>query len=217
MNRRSDGSRARKFHERFGGSLSGEHGDGRLRGEFLPLMVGERNYALFCAMKRAWDPLGIFNPGNITDAPPMDASLRYEANQSVRQFKTVLRFSEARGILRAAEQCNGSGDCRKSLLMGGTMCPSYMATRNERDTTRARANILREVLTHSTKANPFYEDCRAGTAASGALGCSRHNDRRTRDELPPPDQRRHRTHRAPPGRDSARPLSYPNQSFEELA
>ena len=88
----------------------------------------------------------------------MDASLRYEPNQAVRQFKTVLRFSEARGILRAAEQCNGSGDCRKSHLMGGTMCPSYMATRNEQDTTRARANILREVLTHSTKANPFDSD-----------------------------------------------------------
>jgi FAD/FMN-containing dehydrogenase/Fe-S oxidoreductase len=141
--------------KRHGGSLSGEHGDGRLRGEFLPMMVGEKNYALFRAIKHAWDPTGIFNPGKITDTPPMDASLRYEANQAVREFKTVLRFSEARGILRAAEQCNGSGDCRKSHLMGGTMCPSYMATRNERDTTRARANILREVLTRSTKANPF--------------------------------------------------------------
>ena len=88
----------------------------------------------------------------------MDASLRYEPNQAVREFKTVLRFSESRGILRAAEQCNGSGDCRKSHLMGGTMCPSYMATRNERDTTRARANILREVLTRSSKANPFDSD-----------------------------------------------------------
>jgi FAD/FMN-containing dehydrogenase/Fe-S oxidoreductase len=142
----------------YGGSLSGEHGDGRLRGEFLPMMVGEKNYALFRAVKRAWDPSGILNPGKITDTPPMDASLRYEPNQALREFKTVLRFSEARGILRAAEQCNGSGDCRKSHLMGGTMCPSYMATRNERDTTRARANILREVLTRSPKANPFDSD-----------------------------------------------------------
>ncbi|HEY5706767.1 MAG TPA: FAD-linked oxidase C-terminal domain-containing protein [Terrimicrobiaceae bacterium] len=149
------GTEIAQLTKRFGGSLSGEHGDGRLRGEFLPMMVGEKNYALFRAVKRAWDPYGIFNPGKITDTPPMDASLRYEPNQAVRQFKTVLRFSEARGILRAAEQCNGSGDCRKTHLMGGTMCPSYMATRNERDTTRARANILREVLTHSTKANPF--------------------------------------------------------------
>jgi hypothetical protein len=122
------------------------------------MMVGEKNYALFRAIKQTWDPAGIFNPGKITDTPPMDASLRYKSNQPVRQFKTVLRFSEARGVLRAAEQCNGSGDCRKSHLMGGTMCPSYMATRNERDTTRARANILREVLTNSTKANPFASD-----------------------------------------------------------
>jgi FAD/FMN-containing dehydrogenase/Fe-S oxidoreductase len=152
------GTEIAQLVKRFGGSLSGEHGDGRLRGEFLPLMVGQKNYALFRAIKRAWDPSGIFNPGKITDTPPMDVSLRYEPNQAVREFKTVLRFSEARGILRAAEQCNGSGDCRKSHLMGGTMCPSYMATRNERDTTRARANILREVLTRSTKANPFDSD-----------------------------------------------------------
>jgi FAD/FMN-containing dehydrogenase/Fe-S oxidoreductase len=152
------GTEIARLVKRYGGSLSGEHGDGRLRGEFLPLMVGDKNYALFREIKRAWDPSGIFNPGKITETPPMDANLRYEPDQAVRQFKTVLRFSEARGILRAAEQCNGSGDCRKSHLMGGTMCPSYMATRNERDTTRARANILREVLTHSTKANPFDSD-----------------------------------------------------------
>ena len=152
------GTEIAQLTKRFGGSLSGEHGDGRLRGEFLPMMVGEKNYALFRAIKQTWDSAGIFNPGKITDTPPMDASLRYKPNQPVREFKTILRFSEARGILRAAEQCNGSGDCRKSHLMGGTMCPSYMATRNERDTTRARANILREVLTNSTKANPFDSD-----------------------------------------------------------
>jgi FAD/FMN-containing dehydrogenase/Fe-S oxidoreductase len=144
--------------KRYGGSLSGEHGDGRLRGEFLPAMVGKKNFALFCAVKQAWDPAGVFNPGKITDTPPMDASLRYEPGQVVREFKTVLNFSDSRGILRAAEQCNGSGDCRKSHLMGGTMCPSFMATRNERDTTRARANILREVLTRSNKENPFDSD-----------------------------------------------------------
>ena len=118
-------------------------------------MVGKRNYAIFREIKHAWDPLGIFNPGKITDTPPMDASLRYESGQAVRQFSTVLSFAKFGGILRAAEQCNGSGDCRKSHLMGGTMCPSFMATRNERDTTRARANILREVLTRSPKSNPF--------------------------------------------------------------
>src|ERR1700760_2589637 len=141
--------------KRCGGSLSGEHGDGRLRGEFLPYMVGKKNYALFREIKKAWDPAGIFNPGKITNTPPMDASLRYEVGQTPREFSTVLSFADSGGILRAAEQCNGSGDCRKSHLMGGTMCPSFMATRNERDTTRARANILREVLTRSPKANPF--------------------------------------------------------------
>jgi len=121
----------------------------------LSLMVGEKNYALFQDIKRTWDPAGVFNPGKIVDTPPMDASLRYEPEPAGREFATVLNFSDSRGILRAAEQCNGSGDCRKSHLMGGTMCPSYMATRNERDTTRARANILREVLTRSRQANPF--------------------------------------------------------------
>ena len=144
--------------KRYGGSLSGEHGDGRLRGEFLPFMVGKKNYALFREIKHIWDPSGIFNPGKITDTPPMDASLRYESGQTVREFSTVLNFAGSGGILRAAEQCNGSGDCRKSHLMGGTMCPSFMATRNERDTTRARANILREVLTRSPKSNPFDSD-----------------------------------------------------------
>jgi FAD/FMN-containing dehydrogenase/Fe-S oxidoreductase len=144
--------------KRYGGSLSGEHGDGRLRGEFLASMVGQKNYALFRAVKGTWDPPGIFNPGKITDTPPMDESLRYEPGPAVREFDTVFRFSDSRGILRAAEQCNGSGDCRKSHLMGGTMCPSFMATRNERDTTRARANILREALTRSPKANPFDSD-----------------------------------------------------------
>jgi Fe-S oxidoreductase len=88
----------------------------------------------------------------------MDASLRYEPDQKVREFVTVFNFLDSKGVLRAAEQCNGSGDCRKSHLMGGTMCPSYMATRNERDTTRARANILREILSRSEKANPFDSD-----------------------------------------------------------
>ena len=152
------GTEIAQLTKRYGGSLSGEHGDGRLRGEFLPLMVGEKNYALFRAIKRAWDPSGIFNPGKITDTPPMDASLRYEPDQAVRQFKTVLRFSEARGILRAAEQCNGSGDCRKSASHGRHDVSKLHGHAQRTDTTRARANILREVLTHSTKANPFDSD-----------------------------------------------------------
>jgi FAD/FMN-containing dehydrogenase/Fe-S oxidoreductase len=140
--------------KKYRGSLSGEHGDGRLRGEFIPQMVGERNYRLMQEIKRTWDPQNIFNPGKIVDTPPMNTMLRYEPGQQTPSFPTIFRFHR-QDILQHAEQCNGSGDCRKTQLSGGTMCPSFMATRNERDTTRARANILREFLTHSTQANRY--------------------------------------------------------------
>lgn len=140
--------------KKYDGSLSGEHGDGRLRGEFIPKMVGEHNYQLFKEIKKAWDPNNIFNPGKIVDTAPMDTFLRYEADQKTPEFKTYFRFQD-QDILQHAEQCNGSGDCRKTQMSGGTMCPSFMATRNEKDTTRARANILREMLTRSPKENRF--------------------------------------------------------------
>ncbi|WP_128546630.1 FAD-binding and (Fe-S)-binding domain-containing protein [Larkinella soli] len=140
--------------KKYDGSLSGEHGDGRLRGEFIPLMVGPKNYELMRQIKQTWDPYGIFNPGKIVETPPMDTFLRYEAGQKTPGFDTVFRFHD-QTILQHAEQCNGSGDCRKTHLSGGTMCPSYMATRNEKETTRGRANILREMLTHSPKENRF--------------------------------------------------------------
>ena len=143
--------------KRYKGSLSGEHGDGRLRGEFIPLMIGEHNYQLLKDIKKTWDPDGIFNPGKIVDTPEMNSSLRYEPGQKEKIIKTVFRYSN-QTVLQHAEQCNGSGDCRKTHLSGGTMCPSYMATKNEKDTTRARANILREMLTHSEKSNPFDHD-----------------------------------------------------------
>jgi FAD/FMN-containing dehydrogenase/Fe-S oxidoreductase len=140
--------------KQYQGSLSGEHGDGRLRGEFVPQMVGQRNYDLFKDIKRGWDPEHIFNPGKIVDTPPMNEHLRYEPGQQVPPFPTLFRFHK-QDILQHAEQCNGSGDCRKTHLSGGTMCPSFMATRNEKDTTRARANILREFLTRSEQANRY--------------------------------------------------------------
>ncbi|MBE9465006.1 FAD-binding and (Fe-S)-binding domain-containing protein [Dyadobacter subterraneus] len=140
--------------KKFQGSLSGEHGDGRLRGEFIPQMVGQHNYELFKEIKRTWDPHNILNPGKIVDTPPMDSFLRYEADHFVPEFKTYFRFKD-QTVLQHAEQCNGSGDCRKTEMSGGTMCPSFMATRNEKDTTRARANILREMLTNSPKENRF--------------------------------------------------------------
>jgi FAD/FMN-containing dehydrogenase/Fe-S oxidoreductase len=140
--------------KKYRGSLSGEHGDGRLRGEFIRQMIGDHNYDLLRQLKDTWDPHHIFNPGKIVDSPPMNTMLRYEPGQQPRKFETILDFGPI-DILQHAEQCNGTGDCRKTHLSGGTMCPSYMATRNEKDTTRARANILREMLTHSDKVNPF--------------------------------------------------------------
>ncbi len=140
--------------KKYKGSLSGEHGDGRLRGEFIPLMIGDHNYQLLKDIKHTWDPKGIFNPGKIVDTPSMNSFLRYEPGQQNREIKTVFRYPN-QTYIQHVEQCNGSGDCRKSHLSGGTMCPSYMASKNEKDTTRARANILREMITHSSKENPF--------------------------------------------------------------
>lgn len=143
--------------KKYKGSLSGEHGDGRLRGEFIKQMVGDHNYELMKEVKRTWDPYNVFNPNKIVDTPPMDTFLRYTPGQQTPEFKTTFRFHD-QDILQHAEQCNGSGDCRKTPASGGTMCPSYMATRNEKETTRARANILREFLTHSDKANRFNHE-----------------------------------------------------------
>ena len=141
--------------KKYEGSLSGEHGDGRLRGEFIPQMVGPENFELIRRIKKAWDPNNIFNPGKIVDTPPMNTFLRYEPNQETAEFDTVFDFSKNGGFMREVEKCNGVGECRKTILTGGTMCPSYMATKNEKDTTRARANILREMMTHSKKSNRF--------------------------------------------------------------
>lgn len=137
------------------GSLSGEHGDGRVRAEFIPMMIGKKNYELLRQIKQTWDPDNIFNPGKIVDAPPMKGDFRYEANQTTPDYQTVMDFSEAGGYIRMIEKCNGVGACRKLPETGGTMCPSYMATRNEKDTTRARANALREFMGKTTNGNPF--------------------------------------------------------------
>jgi len=141
--------------KKYKGSMSGEHGDGRVRGEFIPIVIGEKNYKLLQELKSVWDPKNIFNPGKIVDVPSMTSHLRYEPNRSEPEIETIFDFSDVGGIVRATEKCNGSGDCRKTEKTGGTMCPSYMATRNENDVTRARANILREFLTNSTQKNPF--------------------------------------------------------------
>src|SRR3546814_10754258 len=97
--------------------MSGEHGDGRLRGEFIEQMVGTRVYELFREIKHTWDPKNIFNPGKIIDTPPMDSMLRFRPKQNAAPVKTVFRFPN-QDILQHAEQCNGTGDCRKSHLIG---------------------------------------------------------------------------------------------------
>jgi FAD/FMN-containing dehydrogenase/Fe-S oxidoreductase len=141
--------------KKYKGSFSGEHGDGIVRSEFIPFLIGEKNYALLKQIKNTFDPNHIFNPGKITDASKMDASLRNIPDQPTPKVDTVLNFDDSQGIIRLAEKCNGSGDCRKTAAAGGTMCPSYHATKNEKDTTRARANALREVLTTNDAKNKF--------------------------------------------------------------
>ncbi|MEW2922146.1 FAD-linked oxidase C-terminal domain-containing protein [Muricauda sp. ANG21] len=144
-----------KLTKKYKGSFSGEHGDGIVRAEFIPLMIGDANYELLKRVKKTFDPNNIFNPGKIVDAFPMDESLRYEVDREEPEVKTLMDFSDSEGILKAAEKCNGSGDCRKNHTMSGGMCPSYHATKDEKDTTRGRANALREFLTQSEKTNRF--------------------------------------------------------------
>lgn len=144
-----------KLVKKYNGSMSGEHGDGIVRAEFISLMIGDANYQILKRIKLTFDSENIFNPNKIVDAYPMDKNLRYEVDRKEPEIETLLDFSSSQGILREAEKCNGSGDCRKLPEFGGTMCPSFRATRNEKDTTRARANALREFLTHSEKANRF--------------------------------------------------------------
>lgn len=144
-----------KLTKKYKGSFSGEHGDGIVRAEFIPLMIGEANYELLKRVKSVFDPNNIFNPSKIVDSFPMDESLRYEIDRAEPAVETLMDFSDSEGILKAAEKCNGSGDCRKSHNMAGGMCPSFHATKNEKDTTRGRANALREFLTNSEKPNRF--------------------------------------------------------------
>ncbi len=141
--------------KKYNGSLSGEHGDGRLRGEFIGAVLGNDVYRLLEQVKKLFDPKGIFNAGKIVNTPPMDQDLRYEKDTSGIRIDTIFDFTKQESILRLSEKCSGSGDCRRSHISGGTMCPSFMATREEKDTTRARANMLRQFLTGSTKANRF--------------------------------------------------------------
>ena len=143
--------------KKYGGSLSGEHGDGRLRGEWIPLMYGEKVYDLMRQMKRIWDENGVFNMGKIIETPPMDNCLRYEGALQ-RQIDTYYSFDKEMGLQSAAEQCNGAADCRKSKESGGLMCPTFKASGEEIDAPRARANIIREVLAFSKEKDPLSSE-----------------------------------------------------------
>jgi len=143
--------------KKYRGSISGEHGDGRLRGEFIPILLGEHNYQLIRKIKKVFDPNNSFNPGKIIDTPPMDGGFRFIPGSLAPQFTTYFDFSKTGGLVQQISKCNGSGDCRKTVKMGGTMCPSYMATLDEYNTPRARANVMREILSNN-ESDPFVNE-----------------------------------------------------------
>ncbi len=130
--------------DELGGSVSGEHGDGLARSEFLERMYGPELVRAFGEVKRAWDPKGMLNPGVIVDPPPMDEQLRIGPGRKRLPLGTNLDFTDQGGFAAAVELCNGSGFCRKKNT--GTMCPSFMVTLDEQDSTRARANMLRSII-----------------------------------------------------------------------
>ncbi len=128
----------------YGGTMSGEHGDGLVRSWFVERFFGPHVYAAFKEIKALFDPPGLMNPGKIVDAPPMDQSLRYGSQYRTQPVATIFDWSRDGGFGRSVELCSGLGACRKTNE--GTMCPSYMVTREEEHSTRGRANLMRAVL-----------------------------------------------------------------------
>lgn len=137
----------------FGGAISGEHGDGLVRTPFVRKMFGDELYGAFRAIKKQFDPAGIFNPSKIVDPVSLTANLRYGAEYKTADPPTFFDYSEYGGVVRAVEMCSGLGVCRKKL--DGTMCPSYMATREEAHSTRGRANVLRLAMNGTPGAMPL--------------------------------------------------------------
>jgi FAD/FMN-containing dehydrogenase/Fe-S oxidoreductase len=128
---------------RLGGSMASEHGDGIVRGEWLKQTYGEKVIAAMRVLKNAADPQGLLNPHKMLDAPPMDSHLRYGADYVAQAWSPAIDFTHNGGLVIAIEQCNGQGVCRKDT---GVMCPSFQATREERHSTRGRANLLRAMI-----------------------------------------------------------------------
>ncbi|MBR3493254.1 MAG: FAD-binding protein [Bacteroidales bacterium] len=163
--------------KKYKGSLSGEHGDGRLRGEFIQLLYGDEVYALMQDLKKCWDPMQVFNLHKIVDTLPMDSMLRFDVGQQYAIEKVIGKgktyynwkaaFDECKvegatgaknqlhALMCSIEQCNGAGDCRKSNLIGGTLCPAFKVSGDETKATRARANVLREILTRGWESEAF--------------------------------------------------------------
>lgn len=139
-----------KLVKSYNGSLSGEHGDGIVRSDFIKLMLGDHCYDFLSELKYCFDPQNIFNTDKIikkNTISRIDKNLRYTTNRKAPEPASFMNFTAEQDLLHAAENCNGSGDCRKTEKSAGAMCPSYHATKNEKDTTRARANALRHFLT----------------------------------------------------------------------
>ena len=137
--------------KKYRGSLSGEHGDGRARAPYIETVLGSEMMPLLRQVKEIWDPKYLFNPGKIINAKPIDTDLRFSPDYKRPEVETVFHWRSTNGFAGALEQCNGAGVCRKLPESGGTMCPSYHATRDERDNTRGRANIFRQLFSGEQK------------------------------------------------------------------
>jgi FAD/FMN-containing dehydrogenase/Fe-S oxidoreductase len=153
---------------KYGGAMSGEHGDGLVRSGFNPKLFGPTLYGALREVKGIFDPHGLMNPGKIVDAPPLDQNLRMGPQYQTIQLETVFDWRADRGFAGAIEMCNGAGVCRK--LGAGSMCPSFMATRDEHDTTRARANGLRNALAGRIPTEELYSEEMYGVMDL-CLGC----------------------------------------------
>ena len=150
------------------GAMSGEHGDGLVRSEWIESMFGPEIYRALTEVKRAFDPNGIMNPGKIVDAPPMTENLRFGTDYNTIKIDTYFDFSSQDGFGRAIEMCNGVGACRKTLT--GTMCPSFIGTREEEHSTRGRANALRSIISGALPHTEFTSE-RLQEVLDLCLGC----------------------------------------------
>jgi Fe-S oxidoreductase len=131
---------------KYRGSLSGEHGDGRARAPYIEKVLGREMMPLLQQVKGLWDPDNLFNPGKIVNPRPIDEHLRFSPGHRQPEVDTTFNWQRERGFGEALELCNGAGVCRKLAESGGTMCPSYMVTREEKDSTRGRANLFRQLF-----------------------------------------------------------------------